>query len=244
MTLVHPIQPTYNDTEFQRKNRYMYTSVMDELNYVFQQEYRIKNRIYYFNKMATFSSRIENGAIVILPPEQISWDNSGTIHSRIHRRGFPLVGAYIGPLSPDRSNLFCKIDLLQMNYNYLVRSMKEEYIRTINRFKHICQHCGQPVSPHRYRIRHPFGLQLFCSYSCHFMYYETIDNSERERISRFPGFARPVFHTYTSFSVMENCISPNYWHLRENDEQWEIHWVCETDNHNRYNRSYRDFHLR
>ena len=127
---------------------------------------------------------------------------------------------FLPPTTHRQSNIFRPVELYCMKYPYNERCKKQEYIKTIKQFSHHCHLCDSTnISPFRYKLKKPFEMYLFCSYTCHKKYYENIDTH------LIRGYMqRPVFDKY-NMSTMERCYLPNYWHLNPENEQWEIVWT-------------------
>jgi hypothetical protein len=116
-----------------------------------------------------------------------------------------------GP-SPDRSNLINWFDLYCFRFPFYERIKKRDSIKPFLAYKNTCKYCGtEGIRASRYKLRQPFEMYMFCGYHCHQQFY----------VSFMSVNTRPVFDQY-GLSTMAKCAYPNYWKLREKDEQWEI----------------------
>ena len=187
---IYEYDPTYYEK---------YRESIAEFDYIMKKEFIPKLCKEFYENCETYSSNSVMGQMI--PPL------------------YKDVPYFLPPLKHTQSNIFRAFDIYCLKYPYTERCKKREYITTITRFANKCQYCDSTdILPHRYKLKNPLNLYLFCSYTCHQTFFEDIDQKGYIKYKTYTH--RPVFNK-DNIGVMAKCNSPNYWVLNPETEQWE-----------------------
>ena len=174
----------------------IFRETMSEFKHIIQNTDKIQLRVRFYQNLPSYSCTSYGG--------------------QIQRPTYLRVPYFLPEPSPDRSNLVNWFDLYCFRFPFYERIKKRDSIKPFLAHKNTCKNCGiEGIRASRYKLRQPFEMYIFCGYHCHQQFYVYGDN--------IPHRAnwRPIFFS-NGLSVMKECVYPNYWKLRETDEQWEL----------------------